>query len=69
MWWCGGVISGCILPCVYCGVVGVMGCVFNSIFVVCCSTCTSSRGVCRLGVRLVWLCMQNIDVGDSFTYW
>lgn len=36
----------------YCGVVGLMWCMFISLFVICCSTCASSCGVCRLGVGL-----------------
>ena len=45
-----------------------MGSVFIFVFVVCCSTCASSwGGGCRVGTRLVWLCMQIIEVSDGST--
>ena len=46
-----------------------MGCVFIVVFVVCRSTCVSSGGVCKLGVRVAWLCMHMIDVSEGSTYW
>ena len=46
--------------------VGLIGCVFIFVYVVC-WTIRVSDGVCRLGVRLVWLCMHIIDVSEDST--
>ena len=38
------------------------------VLVVCFSICDSSRGVCRMCVGFIWLCIQIIDVSDGYTY-
>ncbi len=39
------------------------------VFVVCFRTCCSVCGVWTFGVRVVWLCIQMIDVSDGSVYW
>ena len=45
--------------------VGLMGYVSICVLIVFCRTCCSSCGVCKFGVRFVWLCTHIIDVREG----